>query len=156
NTITALRYNGVVQQQYIITNPDFYPNVPPIATLAGATPLSAIQRVSTALRAPYLMQSAIGFERELPLNTTIAVTYANTHGLHILRSRDVNAPLPGTYTSQTPGSGVFPLGRPGPVFLMESSGLYNQNQLTINVSSRINRDISLTGSYQYNRAMSNT
>jgi hypothetical protein len=25
NTIAALRYNGVVQQQYIITNPDFYP-----------------------------------------------------------------------------------------------------------------------------------
>jgi hypothetical protein len=102
------------------------------------------------------MQSAIGFERELPLNTTIAITYANTHGLHILRSRDSNAPLPGTYTSQTPGSGVFPLGRPGPVFLMESSGLYNQNQLTVNVNSRFTRDISLTGSYQYNRAMSNT
>jgi hypothetical protein len=156
NTITALRYNGVVQQQYIITNPEFYPNVPPIATIAGATPSSAIQRVSAALRAPYLMQSAVGFERELPLNTTIAITYANTHGLHILRSRDSNAPLPGTYTQQVPGSGVFPLGRPGPVFLMESSGLYNQNQVTVNVNSRVTRDISLTGSYQYNRAVSNT
>jgi hypothetical protein len=39
---------------------------------------------------------------------------------------------------------------------MESSGLYNQNQMTVNVNSRINRDVSLTGSYQYNRAMSNT
>jgi hypothetical protein len=156
HTIAALRYNGVVQQQYIITNPDFYPNVPPLATLAGATPSSALQRVSPALRAPYLIQSAIGFERELPLNTTIAITYANTHGLHILRSRDSNAPLPGTYTPQIPDSGMFPLGRPGPVFLMESSGLYNQNQLTVNVNSRISRDVSLTGSYQCNRAMSNT
>lgn len=39
---------------------------------------------------------------------------------------------------------------------MESAGLYNQNQLTVNVNSRINRDISLTGSYQYNDARSNT
>jgi hypothetical protein len=157
NTLTALRYNGVVQQQYIITNPDFYPNVPPIGSLTGATTApSAIERVSAVLRAPYLIQSAIGYERELPRSTTIAITYANTHGLHILRSQDLNAPLPGTYTPQVPGSGAFPLGRPGPVFLMESSGLYNQNQLTVNVNTRFTRDVSLSGSYQYNRAMSNT
>jgi hypothetical protein len=156
NTITASRYNGVVQQQYIFTNPDFYPNVPPLGSLPSVAPPTAIQRISPSLRAPYLMQSAVGFERELPLSTTIAITFANTHGLHILRSRNVNAPLPGTYTPGIPGSGVFPLGRLGPVFAMESSGLYNQNQVTVNVTSRINRDVSLTGSYQYNRAKTNT
>jgi len=39
---------------------------------------------------------------------------------------------------------------------MESAGLYNQNQLILNVNSKVNGDISLTGSYMYNRAMSNT
>jgi hypothetical protein len=39
---------------------------------------------------------------------------------------------------------------------MESAGLYNQNQLIVNVNSRVNKNISLTGSYMYNRAMSNT
>jgi hypothetical protein len=39
---------------------------------------------------------------------------------------------------------------------MESAGLYNQNQLIVNVNSRVNRNISLNGSYSYNRAMSNT
>ena len=156
NTITSLRYNGIVQQQYVITNPDFYPNVPDLASIGGTVPPSTIQRLSPTLRAPYLMQSAIGVERELPFNTTVAVTYANTHGLHILRSRDINAPLPRTYNGLDPVSGVFPLGGSGPVFLMESAGLYNQNQMTVNVNSRINRDISLTGSYQYNQARSNT
>jgi hypothetical protein len=28
NTLAARRYNGVVQQQYVVTNPDFYPNLP--------------------------------------------------------------------------------------------------------------------------------
>jgi hypothetical protein len=156
NTITALRYNGVVQQQYIVTDPDFYPNIPPVPSLAGASFASAVQRIGGELRAPYLMQSGVGFERELPLNTTIAITYANTHGLHILRSRNANAPLPGTYTPQNPRSGVFPLGRPGAVYTMESSGLYNQNQVTVNVNSRMSRNVSLSGSYQYNSAMSNT
>lgn len=156
NSLAAQRYNGIIQQQYLIANPDFFPTVPTVSSLTGPVPPSTIQQISSTLRAPYLMQSALGFERQLPLNTTIAITYANTHGLHLLRSQDINAPLPGTYVPAIPGSGVFPLGRAGQVFLMESAGLYNQNQLIVNVNSRVNRDISLTGSYMYNRAMSNT
>jgi hypothetical protein len=156
NTLTAQRYNGFVQQQYIIGNPDFFPTVPAVGSLAGSVTSSTIQQISSTLRAPYLMQSAVGVERQLPLNTTIAITYANSHGLHLLRSQDINAPLPGTYIPAVPGSGVFPLGRTGQVLLMESAGLYNQNQLILNVNSKVNRDISLTGSYMYNHAMSNT
>jgi hypothetical protein len=156
NTLTAARYNGLVQQQYVVANPDFFPTVPVLASLGGPLPPSTVQQVSSSLRAPYLMQSALGYERQLPFNTTVAVTYANSHGLHLLRSRDVNAPLPGTYNPQNPGSGVFPLGRSGPVFQMESAGLYNQNQVIMNVNSRVNRSLSLTGSYVYNHAMSNT
>lgn len=159
NTVAATLYNGVVQQQYFIPNPDFFPHTPSMSQLAllGATPAeSVIQEVSSRLRAPYLIQSAIAIERQLPANTTLAVTYANSHGLHLLRSADINAPLPGTFDPQIAGSGVFPLGRPGPVFLMESSGLYNQNQLIANVNSRVNRDVSLFGSYVFNRALSNT
>ena len=152
NLLTALRYNGITQQQYVIDNPNFFPGtggaLPAITSLTGTAAPSSIEQISSQMRAPYLMQSALGYERQLPYNTTLAVTYANSHGLHQLRSEDINAPLPGT--------GVFPLGRPGFVGLMESSGLYNQNQIIVNVNSRINRDISLTGSYTYNRAMSNT
>jgi hypothetical protein len=156
NMLTAQRYNGVVQQQYVIANPDFYPAAPPVSSFPNALPPSTIYQVSSTLRAPYLMQSAVGVERQLPFNTTVAITFANSHGLHMLRSQDINAPLPGTYVPSTPGSGVFPLGRPGTVVLMDSAGLYNQSQLILNVNSRVNRDISLIGSYTYNEARSNT
>jgi hypothetical protein len=156
NTLSALRYNGIVQQQYVITNPDFFPAIPPISSLAGYQTIQSIRRVSPTLRAPYLMQSAVSIERELPANVTVAITYANTHGLHQLRSENINAPLAGTYDPNLPSSGVFPLGSPGPDFLMESSGLYNQNQLIVNVNSRFNRNLSLSGSYTFNHAMSNT
>ena len=39
---------------------------------------------------------------------------------------------------------------------MESSGLYNQNQLIANVSSKPNKSVSLFGYYVYNHALSNT
>ena len=97
NTITALRYDGIVQQQYVLANPDFFPTVPAISSLGAAQSSSILQQVSPALRAPYVMQSALSYERQLPFHTTLALTYANTHGLHLLRSRDINAPLPSTY-----------------------------------------------------------
>ncbi len=34
-TLAAARYNGVMQRQYVVMNPHFYPNVPPAAALAG-------------------------------------------------------------------------------------------------------------------------
>jgi hypothetical protein len=156
NTITAQRFNGISQQQYVVSNPNFFPAVPPIAQLQGVQSVQSIQDVSPTLRAPYIMQSALSVERQLPLNTTLAITYANAHGLHLLRSEYINAPLPGTFDPLVLGSGVFPLGKPGPVFQMQSSGLYNQSQLIVNVNARINKDISLFGAYVMNRAMSNT
>jgi hypothetical protein len=156
NTLTADRYNGIVQQQYVITNPDFYPSIPSLAALSGFMSQQVIERVSPPLRAPYLMQSALAYERLLPGHTTAAVTFTDSHGVHQLRSRDINAPLPGSYDPQIPGSGVFPLGNPNPVFQMESSGLYNQTQLITNFNSQASKNISLFGSYLFNHAKSNT
>lgn len=156
NTLTALRYNGIVQQQYVVTNPDFFPVVPPIPVIAAFQTPQTIQQISPTVRAPYIMQSAVSVERQLPRNTTLAITYANAHGLHLLRSQDINAPLPGTYNSLVPGGGVFPLGRPGPVFQMESSGLYNQNQLIAFLNSRYSKSLSFSASYVLNYARSDT
>jgi hypothetical protein len=86
----------------------------------------------------------------------MAITYANSHGLHQLRSIDVNAPLPGTYNPSIPGSGIYPLGVARQVLVMQSSGLYNQNQLIANVNSKINNRFSLSGMYSFSSAMSNT
>ena len=102
------------------------------------------------------MQSALTVERQLVHRTTLAVTYTNSHGLHQLRTLDVNAPLPGTFNPSVPGSGVFPLGFDAPVFQMVSDGLYNQNQLIVNVNSKLTSRLSFFSNYTFNRALGNT
>jgi hypothetical protein len=156
NTLTAERYNGVVQQQYVVANPNFYPYIPPLAALAGSQSMPVIQQISLSMRAPYIIQSVATVERQLPYKTTLAVTYTSSHGLHAFRSQDINAPLPGTYDPDVRHSGIYPLGRPGAVNLMESSGLYNQNQVIANVNTKLNSSLSLFGFYVFNRAHSNT
>lgn len=148
NTLTADRYNGRTQQQYVVSRPDFYPNIPAIASLSASQSPQVTEEVSSTLRAPYILQSAVSLERQLPAHTTLAVTYTNSHGVHELRSADINAPLP--------GSGTFPYGTPNPIFLMQSDGIYNQNQMIANVNSRINAGFSVFGFYVLNKAMSNT
>ena len=146
NTLNARRYDGVVQQQFVIANPDFYPVIPLTSSLSKVSQIT--RQVDSNLRAPSILQTAITVERTLPHGTAMAVTYTRTQGVHSLRSLDINAP--------SPGSGVYPLGNPNPVFLMTSSGVYHQNQLTWNVTSKVNKTVSLTGSYTLNRARSNT
>ena len=139
NSLAARRYNGIVQQQYVIANPVFFPMAPPAEALSGFETTRVLQRIDSTLRAPYIAQSAAGVERQLPRSTTVAVTYAQSHGLHMLRSENI--------TAGTPGSAIY---------LMESSGLYNQSQWIVNVNSRPTKDISLFGFYVNNRARSDT
>jgi hypothetical protein len=155
NTLTAQRYNGVVQQQYVVTNPNFYLNNIPSLSALGASPSGqSVWETDSNLRTPYLLQSAMTLERQLPKNTTLAVTYTNVHSLHILRSEDINAPLAGTYSG--PNTGVYPYPDHGPIFLMTSSGLYNQNQLVANLNSKLNSAVSLYATWVLNKAQSNS
>lgn len=156
DVLTARRYNGVDQQSFVITNPDFFPSIPPIADLARSGSQQAVEELSAKLRAPYLIESAAGAERQLPAHTTVALTYVNSHGLHQFLTNDINAPLPGTWDPQLPGSGTYPMRAANPVFLVQSGGLYNQNELIANMNAKVNDAVSLFGSYLYNRAMSNT
>lgn len=156
SVLTSERYSGVLQQQYIVTNPDFFPLIPPASSLAASGAQQIFEKLSSKLHAPYLMESAISVERQFPRHTILALTYVNSHSPNQFLTNDINAPLPGTYDPQVPGSGTYPLGNPNAVFLVENSGLYNQDELIVNGNSRLNGSVSLFGSYVYNRASSNT
>jgi hypothetical protein len=160
NIETAERfgYGASLVQQYTVTNPNFFPNIPPISQLEQMALTSPVAQttyeIDKNLRAPYIMQSAITVERQLPKNTTISESYLHSHGLHELREQDINAPVQGTYTG--PGTGIYPYGTTGPLLLMESDGIFNQNQLITNVRSQPTSQISLNGFYMYGHAESNT
>src|ERR1035441_6619405 len=67
NIETAERYNGIVQQEYIVDNPTFFPTIPTIAQLLampGIQSTQTVQEISSRLRAPYIMQSALTVERQ--------------------------------------------------------------------------------------------
>jgi hypothetical protein len=151
--LNALKLDGGNQLQYTLANPLFFQATPPPLNVLGAASNPTIQKLIRDIRAPYLIQTAFGIERQLPGNTTVAVNYANSHGVHELLNTNINAPLPGTYTG-VPGSAVYPYGTPSNIYAYQSVGMLNQNQLIVNVNSRLNSAFSIFSYYTLNYAKS--
>jgi hypothetical protein len=157
-TLQAHRFNGVNQQQFTVTDLSVlgaFPRVPSIGTLSGFALPPNTYRVGD-ITAPYTVQSSISVERQLPGNFTLTTTYLNARGVHYLRSRNINAPLPGTFDPSVPGSGVRPSGSVGNIFEYESNGIFKQNQLIFTLQNRLNRLITITGTYVLGKARSDT
>jgi hypothetical protein len=160
--LQAERLNGITQAQFVVTSPailGLFPNLPPLSMLTGSptssTP-SSIYQIDPNLRAPYTMQTGVSLERQLSKNATVSVTYLNSHGLHQLYTRDINAPLPGTYTLGDPSAGQRPYPNSGNIYQYESDGLFNQNQLIANFNLRMGTKLMLFGFYTLGYAHSNT
>ena len=165
-TMTANRLNGVNQQQFTVQNPDFFPVIPTADQLIQFAVPGSVYRLADGLQSPYTLQSVISVERQLPHNLTLATSYINVRTLHVLRTRPLNAPLPGTFIPGVPNSGVRPLDcadfippeiNPSPrcnIFEYESSGRYNQNQLIINFNSRFHRNVTMNAYYVFAKANS--
>jgi hypothetical protein len=149
------RLNGVLQQEFLIPNPDFYPAIPAPGDLSGFAQQQVIRVLGDGLRAPYTQQLALSVERQLVKNVTLSATYTNSRGVDTLRSRNINAPLPGTYDPLIPGSGVRPFPG-GNLYAYESAGRFRQNQFFANVNARINKRYTLFGYYTWSKAQSDT
>ncbi len=143
--LQSIRLNGVNQQQYLVRLPDFYPQIPTLDVLTSWRVPSALWQVDADLRAPYMVQAALGIERQLPRNILVSLTYAGTRGVHMLRSRNINAPL----------DGVRPFAG-GDIYQYESTGGFRQDQLIANVNARVSPKLSLFGFYALGRARSDT
>ncbi|MBV8205331.1 MAG: TonB-dependent receptor [Acidobacteria bacterium] len=160
----TLRYNGTLEQQYILSNPAFFSVIPSINTLA-AQPGSAFTTYQEAasLRAPYIIQSAVAVERQLTKVSTLSVTYLNSRGTHQFFADNVNAAEPGTYNYQgclaSPGSaacGVHPLGNSNNVYQYISEGIFKQNQLIVSATYRAGARLSFNTFYTLSSAHSNS
>jgi hypothetical protein len=149
-TLRALQLNGFNQLQFVVQNPDFFPNIPSLSALTPAQ--NSTYRLDANLHAPMTLQTAIGIERQLPHNTTVAVTYTNTRGVHLLQTVNINSPLPGTFVTGQTGSGLRPYGGAGNLFLYESGGLLTQHIVMANFNTRFTRSVSLFGNYALNWA----
>ncbi|MBA2503747.1 MAG: TonB-dependent receptor [Pyrinomonadaceae bacterium] len=168
-TLESERFNGVNQQQFIVSD----------QTIAGRGVLSQIgftangaisnlpstadlillpqttRQIAEGLQTPYTMQAAFSVERQLPFKIVATASYITTRTLHLLRARNINAPLPGTFDPLDPTSvGARPSPGQGNIYQFESSGRLNQNQLVVNVRNQFGGPFTVFATYVLNKVNS--
>lgn len=150
---TADRQNGVNETQYVVNNPDFYPNIPSSGSFGPATS-PTIYSVSPLLHAPYTIQEGLSVEKSLK-RLNLSLDYEHSRGVDLLLTRNINAPLPGTYNPADPSSGVRPFGGTQNIYQYESEGASKRNRFYANVNLRTG-PVSLFGFYMLGSSKANT
>ncbi len=173
-TLQALRFNGSEQVNAFVNTLDPDPvrraaavallsqpvftvngvtNVPTGAEILSALPQSnTIRSVSPTLQSPYTMQLALGVERQLPMRTNLSVFFIGARTLHVLRARNINAPIcPEQFDCL---NAVRPNPALGNINEYESSGTSNQNQMIVNFRTQFNPRFNFFGNYRLGFAKS--
>jgi hypothetical protein len=155
NQLATVRNNGTNEQSYTLsstnasastlagcspTNPFGSASTPYGCDLAGGSSRLTVNTISGNFRAPYTIQENVGMDEQLFKNATASVNYQHIHGVHQFVSNvpnyaDTSANLDDQY---------------------QSEGVFNQNQLILNVNVRNFHGTSLGGYYALNFAQSDT
>ncbi|MBV8630731.1 MAG: carboxypeptidase regulatory-like domain-containing protein [Silvibacterium sp.] len=152
--VNARRQNGVLQQQYVVNNPDFYPDVPPVDQLGPAT-LPTIYQISPRLHSPHTVQESVSLEKQFFKHLTLSVDYTFYRGIDQLITRNINAPLPGTYNPADPTSGVRPYGTLQNIYQYDSLATSKRHRLFTNFQLNVS-PVLLYGYYIFGYSHSNT
>ena len=142
-----LLFNGSRLKQFVFVNPP-YPDPFSSGVSLSTQPVSVVQ-LEPGVRIPYLLQYSFSLERQLQKSTTLAVAYLGSRGFAQFRSRDVNAPLPPTYSSRpNPSIGVLRE--------IESEGRRATDSLEVTLRGNVTRFFNGMGQYRLTFAHDNT
>ena len=135
NILTAIReQSGTYQSSYYVENPNFYQqylsSAPPVSLLGALPP--TLYNINPHLRNEYALIGGLTAERSLGRIGSISVDYIFNRGDHQWLSRNINAPLPGTYNPADPSSGVRPLGGTQNIYQFDSGGVQKAQILFVN------------------------
>lgn len=179
STLTANRFNGVnviqtfvteearrlappsiadqqapnVAAAYAILNQWSPTSVPSVAGLPQTQ--QTIWQVDPHLQAPTVWLIGTQVERQLPRNVTMFMGFYNIRIVHVIRARDVNAPIPSTITPLTP-LGTRPDPARGEIYRFEASGQFNQRQFFVGFNNRLNRTFQFSGNYSISKTTNDT
>jgi hypothetical protein len=146
NILTAVhRQSGTEQAAYFVTNPDFYQkylNAPPPVSVLGPVP-PTLYNIDPNLRTQYDIIGGVTVERRIGKMGTASVNYIFWRTNHQYLSRNINAPLPGTYDPADPSSGVRPLGGTQNIYQFSSGGMALDNFINASTNLQVSKRVSL-------------
>jgi hypothetical protein len=141
----TLRYDNQKQKMLTILNPVYLAPLP--ADLSALNPNINVRQLSTTrevldpnLHAPYNANGMLSLEQQLPKALVGTFSYSLNRGIHLFRTRNINAPLP--------ASGERPDPTQGSINATESAGKSIRHELAFGLSRRFNTRFIFFGNYR--------
>jgi hypothetical protein len=175
--LQSLRFNGLNQQQFIVTEPlsdeeieklpisaeqrqlersraeqargilsRFNGSAPTSEELSAFSVSQTTRRMAPDATAPYSYITGLIVTRQLTKTSTLNVFFSTYDTRHVLRQRNINAPL----------NDVRPRPDLGNVFQFETSGTQSMKQLNVSLSKQFMPGVSITANYTLGKAQSDT
>ena len=133
-TFDTIRFDQAHQQQFIVSDPTFFLEIP--TDVSGElVPPSATYVKAPDLRAARYVVSNLSYERKLPKGLAASIGYVRRQGRHLLRLRNINAPL-------TLGTDELPHPDRGPILQFESTGRSIRHEVQFSLRANIGEDAS--------------
>jgi hypothetical protein len=150
-TSEVIRLSSGHQEQFVIQQPNFFLNIPPTLENGTTSRLPTTRIKEANFKDPYTMVANLSYERQLPFKLFGSVGYTWSRGVHLLRSRNINAP-----TRFDNGVPVLPFAGQGPILEYESNGLSERHQMNVNLRTGFSQKITLFGGYTLATMHNNT
>ncbi len=141
NTIAHSRLDGKRVYEIQIDNPGW-----PDPFASGSIRPRSRRQIAPDMKIAYFPLGQISVERSLPNNLFVTLGYEFVRAIKSPRTRDVNAPLPGT--------GIRPNPDEGQVLQWQSSGLSRYHHLRASMRQRFSIFV-LNANYTYSHGLSN-
>jgi hypothetical protein len=137
----------------------FFPTQTSLITLSnpfpvggGITPAASLSSLSPDLTQAYLQHWNFNVQREVAGTGVLTLAYAGSKGTHLIRSRDLNQPAP--------GSAAIAARRPLPaysnIFLIESGGNSSYQSMQASWNQPLHKGLSILASYTYGKSIDDT
>jgi hypothetical protein len=137
----ALLDDGARIREVVVSAPGF-----PDPFAAGATvlPPASIVTIAPNLTASNVFQTSLGVERSIRATSQVTLEYQFLRGMHLLRSRNVNAPLAASTL------------RPDPAWLnvnqIESTARMRSHNVSVSFNTQVTNRFKATAQYTYSRS----
>jgi hypothetical protein len=141
------RYNGRTIRAVTLLNPG-YPDPYVPGTSINNFPTNLVT-LEPGGRVPYSLNYSVTMERQLSKGLTFAATYRGMRGIALLRSRNINAPLPPNFTTR-------PDLERGIVRQMESKGKQIGNSLDLTIQGKASKWFSGMAQYTFSHTDNDT
>jgi hypothetical protein len=155
NTLNARLASDPDRLQYFVTEPgflDLFPAVPSIDLLQKFALPRTLRLIHPELETPYQSLLTVTATKKMPMGFTVTATYSKGKTYRSTFTKNINAPLAGTYDPLDPTSAVRPYENARNIYESGSTGFSTSERFSLNLNFPQSQKLYANLRYSYGRA----